>query len=393
MPTDQLRRVDLENIAEALRSQRTRATDVVVSGTQVRASGGILTVAGSSYRPNSIADEGISTKLDIPRAYLRRMHDSHLDLYDANINGWLDRYPGKLLLRLLGEGPCSVCLGSGEICKDGNWSSCPGCDGPGTVGIVRAVLSDRYRAIDNLDVLLAALSGIRRAGVTGIEVDADLTERRMYVRVTAPSIAANASGLVAEYRDPYTGRRGSQLPHMWAGLVITNSETGNGSFAITPRVVLQVCRNGQTITADAMRSVHLGGRLDEGEVQWSNETLQRNLALITSQTSDAVAKFLSVGYVEKQVKKIAELSGVDLPEPAPVVEMVSKRLGFNEVQASEILSAFVRGGSPTAGGVMHAVTAVAQRQDSGDTASEMEDKALNALMLAAAGSRHQQIRG
>jgi hypothetical protein len=387
MATDQLRNVDLQEIATMLKSQRVRTKDVVVTGDQVNSLDGTLRVGSGTYRPNRIADEGLSTKLDIPRAYLRRMHETYPALYDQNVNGWLGRYPGKLLLRLLGDEQCSTCLGTGEVYQpDQPWVPCPDCEGPST-GVVRAVLSDRYRAIDNLDVLLAALGGIRKAGVEGVEVEADLTERRMYVRVTAPSIAANASALVRDYRDPYTGRRGDQLPCMWAGLVITNSETGNGSFSVTPRVVLQVCKNGQTITADAMRAVHLGGRLDEGEIQWSDETLRRNLDLITSQSGDAVVKFLSVGYVEKQVQEIAKLAGVELHEPAPVIEKVSKRLGFTETQAFDILNAFVRGGEPTSGGVMHAVTAVAQRQDDGDSAADMESKALTALALAAGKTR------
>jgi hypothetical protein len=43
-------------------------------------------------------------------------------------------------------------------------------------------------------------------------------------------------------------------------LLVSNSETGHGSFLITPRLIAQVCGNGYTITRDAMREVHLGGR-------------------------------------------------------------------------------------------------------------------------------------
>ena len=55
---------------------------------------------------------------------------------------------------------------------------------------------------------------------------------------------------------------------VFAGFVITNSETGCGAFSLTPRLVVQVCRNGMTITRDAMRVVHLGERLDQGVVTW-----------------------------------------------------------------------------------------------------------------------------
>jgi hypothetical protein len=39
---------------------------------------------------------------------------------------------------------------------------------------------------------------------------------------------------------------------------------GHGPFSITPRLIAQVCSNGYTIIKDAMREVHLGGRLDAG---------------------------------------------------------------------------------------------------------------------------------
>ena len=56
--------------------------------------------------------------------------------------------------------------------------------------------------------------------------------------------------------------------------------------------MVQVCRNGLTITRDAMRAVHLGERLDEGVVTWSGNTQDKTLALITAKTTDAVTTFL-----------------------------------------------------------------------------------------------------
>jgi hypothetical protein len=35
---------------------------------------------------------------------------------------------------------------------------------------------------------------------------------------------------------------------VFSGFVISNSETGCGAFTLTPRLVVQVCRNGMTIT-------------------------------------------------------------------------------------------------------------------------------------------------
>jgi hypothetical protein len=60
-------------------------------------------------------------KLGIPVGYLRRLREEHLSLYDANVNGWLERQPGRqLLLRTL----------RGQDAE--------------SVGVARAVLSERY---------------------------------------------------------------------------------------------------------------------------------------------------------------------------------------------------------------------------------------------------------
>ena len=155
-------------------------------------------------------------------------------------------------------------------------------------GAARAFLSDGYKIIDNLDVLLAALDGVRQAGMP-VRVDGcDLTQRRMYVRVVCEQVRVLAPALLAGYRSPFTGAAGADNPVVFSGFVITNSETGCGAFSLMPRLVAQVCGNGMTITRDAMRAVHLGERLDEGVVTWSGNTLDKTLALITAKTTDAV---------------------------------------------------------------------------------------------------------
>jgi len=93
------------------------------------------------------------------------------DRWDANVNGWLNGndlagYPPdgrKFLVRLF------------QAAGDG-------------LGVARAVLSDSYKVIDNLDALMATLDGIRQAGAD-VEFDGlDLTERRLYAQGRRPAI-------------------------------------------------------------------------------------------------------------------------------------------------------------------------------------------------------------
>ena len=115
----------------------------------------------------------------------------------------------------------------------------------------------------------------------------------MYVRVVCEQVRALAPALLAGYRSPFTGAAGADNPVVFSGFMLTNSETGCGAFTLVPRLVVQVCRNGMTITRDAMRAVHLGERLDEGIVTWSGNTRDKTLALITAKTTDAVGTFLN----------------------------------------------------------------------------------------------------
>ena len=366
------RNATLDDLAALLRDQQARKVDIVAPAAAVRAHGARLvvestepvlgpdgvTMTSGAYAPTEVCDQGMADKLGIPAAYLRKLREQRAGLYDANVNGWLDGDERRFLIR---------CLRGGS-----------------GAGVARAFLSDGYKIIDHLDVLLAALDGVRQAGFPVTVAGCDLTERRMYVRVVCEQVAVMAPVLLAGYRSPYTGASGADNPVISAGFVLTNSETGCGAFTLTPRLVARVCDNGMTITRDATRAIHLGERLDEGMVTWSGNTLDKMLALITAKTSDSVATFLNPTYVERAVRAMEKQAGHPVADPQGAVETVSARLRFTDTQQRDILAHFIRGGDLTAGGVMHAVTSAAQLQDDADTAHEMETLALRALELAAA---------
>jgi hypothetical protein len=364
----------LADIAALLRDQQARKLDVVAPATAIRACDaqfviddsapmlgehGVTLTAGA-YLPTMVCDQGIADKLSIPTAYLRRLREERPALYDANMNGWLDGDGRKFLVRCLKSASGSV------------------------PGVARAFLSDGYKIIDSLDVLMATLEGIRASGYP-VQLDqCDLTERRMYVRVMCDQVRTLAPALLAGYRSPFTGASGADNPVVFSGFVITNSETGCGAFTLTPRLVVQVCDNGMTITKDALRAVHLGERHEEGVITWSGNTLDKVLDLITAKTTDAVRAFLAPEYAERAIRQIERAAGRPVTDPAETVRTVSQRLRFTEDQQAAILNHFILGGALTAGGVMHAVTSVAQTLTDPDAAWEMESSAMRALELAAA---------
>lgn len=386
-----LRKADLGQLVELLKDEHTRKHDFIAPATSLRSENGVLVVRGTDveltndgvvsydgrYALNSVAVEGLSAKLDIPLGYLRRMQTNRVDMFDDNINGWL-RGTDKLV-----DSPDGIRYQPAT--PDPRRFMVRTLRGQGD-GVVRAFLSDRYKIVDNLDVLMSTLDGIREAGVN-VRIDGcDLTERNMWVRVVCEEIGAYAGDLVENYRSPFGGRPGRDLPLVWAGFELSNSEVGSGQFAITPRIVFQVCTNGQTVTRDAVGTRHLGAKMDDGVIRWSNETLQANLDLIRKQTGDAVKTFLNIEYVEKKLAEIRGRADVEV-NPSTVVETVAKSLKYTEAQQANILDHFIRGGIVTAGGVMQAVTSAAQLEADGDSAAALEASAFEALRVAATAGR------
>ena len=295
------RNATLGDLADVLKQQHARKIDVVAPATKIRMEEGVLKISDTEqilsadgvtataglYRPTTVADEGIASKIGVPIQYLRRMRDERPDLLDANVNGWLHGrkakwgYPSREEAESLG-------IPSGQ-----QYEKRPATPGDSRsflvrcfrgdeqeIGVARAFLSDRYKVVDNLDALTAALDGVRQAGVEIKVEGCDLTDRRMYVRIVAPEVQALAPALLRNYRSPFTGALGADNPTVFAGFEISNSEVGGGAFTITPRLVIQVCNNGMKMTKDALRAVHLGGQLDEGVIRWSEDTQQKTIDLI-----------------------------------------------------------------------------------------------------------------
>ena len=379
-PQTHTRHATLQDMVALLRTNHARKVDTVAPVSALRSEGGVLVVEGAEpeitldgvtsgdgrYLPTQVCDGGIASRLGIPPGYLATMRAKHVDLYDANVNGWFghaDNAGKKYLVRGFRA------------------------DGGGSIGVGRALLSDSYAMIEDVDVLMTVLGAINEAGVEVQIRGCDLTDRRMYVQVVCEQVAINAYELVKNYRSPFSGQAGADLPMAFAGFEIGNSEVGHGRFSIAPRIELQVCKNGQTRRVDAFERQHLGGKLEAGVIKWSEETEQANLQLIRKMTVDAVRRFLSPEYAQSFVDDLTRDAGIPVTKPADTIKSVSAALRFSEGQQDAILAMFIKGGDMTTGGVMHAVTAAAQAESDADLAAEMEGAAFRVLSLAARAAR------
>ena len=379
LPERTLRNADIQSLIELLQQQERHKLDVVVPASTIRFNGGNLELAGvdpvltesgffevaGAYRPTSTVLQQTASQFDVPVRYLRKLHggdESDLDLFDDNVNHWAGKATNKVLLRLL-------------------WGQHP--DHPATAGIVRAILSDKYGIRDNFDTVVSLLDGMREVGLGADNIrGADLSEDRLYLRVDAPELKVSAPKLLEGYRSPWRDRQTEQSDIIHAGILVKNSEVGGGAFEIVPELRVRICDNGLQMTFDSLRKVHLGGRLEEGQISWSDSTRAAAAEFVKQQVKDAVASFLNVEYVQGAVAKLEADAGHEVDDVAKTIEVVAKAQSYTEGEAKGILAHFIRGGQATTGGLLQAVTSYAQEIEDVDRANDFAATGIAAMQSA-----------
>lgn len=338
----------LQNLVSTLELQQAQKADYVLASNKIVMEGGIITANGNQYTPNLIMHEGLSDKLSIPLKYYQKMQAERPELLDMNVNGWLKQAGGK-----------NVLLRTFETVEK---------------NIARAFLSDRYMALDNYDVLFTVLEAIKKMGVKVEIKNADVTDKRLYLNVVAPDVEIQATEFLKGYLKDHDGLGNGIV----SGFTISNSEVGCGQFSVRPRAVIVKCNNGMIKPKDAFSRIHLGGKLETGVIQWSQETRNRNLKLVMSQVTDAINTYLSQDYLGKMVADIAQAHEIKLSHPLDTVKHVCKELRYTEEQRKSILDYFVQDGDTKASGIIHAITRHAQGEDA-DTRNDMETDAFKIL--------------
>lgn len=247
---------------------------------------------------------------------------------------------------------------------------------PGAIqGDCRAIMSPAYGFAEHFDVLTAVFDGLRTAReIHKVDFEpgvASISDTHMRARVNMPGLRVAADALLKDYKSPYSGNRGIDNPNLFLGIEIRNSEVGAGSFNIVPVIVIEVCNNGMTMTKELFRKVHLGARMDQGQI--SERTVSATMNLISSQTTDYVMGIASPEYLQS---KVDELMGLTVTvQPSLVQEHLTN--AYSDIQANAIFDAFIMGGDMTAFGVAQAMTAASQTDVfSADDAREIDDNAI-----------------
>lgn len=367
------RSLSLNDAMALLTEQAAHKVDVVLPYAAMKAENGTICIDGvevvlneegvtdpnGCYLPTVVGDESIAARLGIPTPYMRRLREvDNVPLWDQNVNHWLTMQADKRAMARL------FAVDEG-------------------VGVFRSLSSDRFKRLDNLDTVLAILNGLQNAGIEFSIGGFDISERRLRLTVEAPAIKVAATTLLDGYRSPFTGQTAADLPWVHAGFAFSNSETGNGSLSLSPRAVVQVCKNGMNRNVDLFRAVHLGGKMDEGVVQWASDTQEQSLRLVIAQVRDTVQAFCSEDYLTEWIADLEQKSSTPTTDPAKAIKVIARRAGFSEAEAQGILGHWVSGGQATAGGWMNATTSYSQTVKSPERAVELEEAGEKVLAIAA----------
>ena len=293
-------------------------------------------IGGHILKVGEVAHGQIAEHTKIPAGYYNRMLKEDPSLLSTNVDTWFKKYPAPRMVRTL-DGKC------------------------------RAFLSDRYRPMDNAELLEAALPTIQELGVD--VVSCEVTEKRLYLKVVDKAIR----------RDLPTGAELGKGHHRFdtvsPALVISNSEVGFGSLSVLTSVWTQGCTN-MMILERSMRKYHIGGRHELGEDSFrllSDQSRKLNDAALWSSVRDVVKGAFDVARFDAVVEKLKQTAENKMEgDPVKVVEVTAKKYSMTDTERTSVLQHLIKGGDLTQYGLHAAVTRTAEDLPDYDRATEFE---------------------
>ena len=227
-------------------------------------------------------------------------------------------------------------------------------------GRARAFLSNRYRRIDNIDIAQMTLPIIQEIP-DAIYESCNLSDDYMFIKVVNPKLTAEVvPGDIVQ-----------------AGVVISNSETGQGAVCVQPLIYRLVCSNGMTVNEARTRRNHIGrvSSADENLLIYSKETLEADDKAFTMKVQDTVRAAVDEAWFARIVDTLRDstdkkLNTADIPS---VVKLASSSFGITEAESNGVFQHLIQDADYTLYGLANAVTRYSQDVESYDRASKLEE--------------------
>ncbi len=335
----------LQELAVEIRRQAETKRDFLADTRELTLLNGSELHVGSQgeFALRPLAHDQIADHLEIPRRYYERLRSGHPGLLDANVNGLLRAISSRRLVRTLD-------------------------------GQARAYLSDRYRRLDNDELAEAVLPVL--GDIPGLEVvSCEITESRLYLKATTARVVGEV-------------KKGDQVQ---AGVLISNSEVGQGSLLVQPLVYRLVCLNGM-IAGDSVRRYHVGRQIDCDDALgvYRDETLIADDRAFWLKVRDVVRAAVSEVRFSALLQQLRLSSeGPRLERPQLGVEELGRRFQLSEGERDSVLRHLIEGGDLSQYGVLNAVTRASQDVPDYTRATELE--ALGGTVLAMDGPQWRTV--
>jgi hypothetical protein len=257
-------------------------------------------------KPTGWAQSQMIGKTPVPKRY----HDEMLasgrgNLAAINLNTWLHDLKNKVMIRTVGDQ-------------------------------FRAVVSDRYKPIDNLDLFgqvartIQVVNHARAADSTQPLTfwKADVTDTDLFLSIHDKASVYNLG--TPDKPDIYNTMT-----------VVRNSEVGKSSMSVEPGFFRGMCMNIYT-RAPALRKVHTGSKLDEGVFSFSDDTHQAAKELWQKEVRDVLnATIVNHSFFDDWAKDFKESKEVQIPDMQVAVHRVAEEYKFTDAEADAIMSALM----------------------------------------------------
>ena len=290
----------------------------------------------------------IGSTLDIPAKYYDQMRQLKPELLARNVNAWFGDREQNYMIRSMRYD---------EYTSDGRSTSDVSPQNP---SFARALLSDRYRRIDNTEIATAVLPLF--AGQSDMEIiSSAVTDTRLWLKVLNHKLEQEVKpGDVVQ-----------------AGVVISNSEVGLGAVSVQPLIYRLVCSNGLIAGDVGERRTHIGRAVEAADEKYniySDDTREAEDKLLLMKLRDATKAALEESKFAMIVDKLRDSTEAKITGHVPdVVELTSKAYGLNQGEQESILDYLIAGGDLSLYGLSNAVTRASQDIESYDRATTLEN--------------------
>lgn len=274
----------------------------------------------------------VASALGIPAKYYDLMRSRKPELLAQNVNAWFGDRENSYMIRTMD-------YGAGRM--------------------ARALLSDRYRRIDNMEIASAVLPLF--AGSDQYEVvSSEVTENRLYLKIVNHRLEiAVVPGDIVQ-----------------AGVMISNSEVGLGSVSVQPLVYRLVCTNGMVVNDMGERKNHVGRAakaVDDSFHIYSDETMEAEDKAFLLKLRDVTLAAIEESRFAQVIGRLKEAAGIPITgKVTEVVELTARTYGINSDEQDSVLQHLIAGGDLSQYGLSNAITRASQDVESYDRATTLE---------------------